>query len=100
VSADARMDNDQVKLTGQSIEDLDKALSNTAAGLRVVMRDAEAVKPLHEMIAGLKGKGRITLSLELEEHEVEMALPGGFNVPPSIRQKMADLPGIALVEEI
>ncbi len=100
VSADARMDNDQVKLTGQSIEDLDKALSNTAAGLRVVMRDAEAVKPLHEMIAGLKGKGRITLSLELEQHEVEMALPGGFNVPPSVRQKMADLPGIALVEEI
>ena len=100
VTADARLDGDQVKLTGQAIEDLDKALSNTAAGLRVTMRDAEAVKPLHELIAGLKGRGRITLAIELEAHEVEIALPGGFNVPPSVRQKLADLPGIAGVEEI
>jgi len=100
VTADARLDGDQVKLTGQAIEDLDKALSNTAAGLRVTMRDAEAVKPLHELIAGLRGRGRITLAIELEAHEVEIALPGGFNVPPSVRQKLADLPGIAGVEEI
>ena len=93
VTADARLDGDQVKLTGQAIEDLDKALSNTAAGLRVTMRDAEAVKPLHELIAGLKGRGRITLAIELEAHEVEIA-------PPSVRQKLADLPGIAGVEEI
>jgi DNA polymerase-3 subunit alpha len=100
VRADARLDGDQIKLTGQSIEDLDKALSNTAAGLRVVMNDREAVRPLHEMIAGLKGRGRITLALELEDHDVEIALPGGFNVPPSVRQKLADLPGVAAVEEI
>jgi DNA polymerase-3 subunit alpha len=100
VRADARLDGDQIKLTGQSIEDLDKALSNTAAGLRVVMNDREAVKPLHEMIANLKGRGRITLALELEDHDVEIALPGGFNVPPSVRQKLADLPGVAAVEEI
>lgn len=100
VRADARMDGDQVKLTGQAIEDLDKTLANTAAGLRVVMRDQEAVKPMHELIANLKGRGRITLALELEDQEVEMALPGGFNVPPSVRQKLADLPGVAAVEEI
>jgi hypothetical protein len=29
-----------------------------------------------------------------------MTLPGGFNVPPSVRQKLADLPGVAAVEEI
>ncbi|MGE0658790.1 MAG: DNA polymerase III subunit alpha [Reyranellaceae bacterium] len=100
VTADARLDGDQVKLTGQAIDDLDKALSNTAAGLRVALKDAEAVRPLHELIADLKGRGRITLALELEDQEVEMALPGGFNVPPSVRQKLADLPGVAAVEEI
>ncbi len=100
IRADARMDGDQVKLTGQAIEDLDKALSNTAAGLRVVMRDEEAVKPMHELIASLRGRGRITLALELDDHEVEVALPGGFNVPPSVRQKLADLPGVMAVEEI
>ena len=100
VTADARLDGDQVKLTGQAIDDLDKALSNTAAGLRVALKDAAAVRPLHELIAGLKGRGRITLALELEDQEVEMALPGGFNVPPSVRQKLADLPGVAAVEEI
>ncbi|MGE0154377.1 MAG: DNA polymerase III subunit alpha [Reyranellaceae bacterium] len=100
VRADARMDGDQVKLTGQAIEDLDKALSSTPAGLRVVMNDREAVKPLHELIANLRGKGRITLALELEEEDVDVVLPGGFNVPPSVRQKLADLPGVAAVEEI
>ena len=100
VSADARLDGDQVKLTGQAIDELDKALANTAAGLRVALRDPEAVRPLHDMIAGLKGRGRITLALELEDQEVEMALPGGFNVPPSVRQKLADLPGVMAVEEI
>ena len=49
---------------------------------------------------GPPGTGKTTLALELEDHEVEMTLPGGFDVPPSVRQKLADLPGVAAVEEI
>jgi DNA polymerase-3 subunit alpha len=100
VSADARMDGDMVKMTGQSIESLDKALANTTAGLRIVVKETDALEPLRQAIAGLKGRGRITLALDLDSQEVEMALPGGYNVPPTVRQKLADLPGVLQVEEV
>jgi DNA polymerase-3 subunit alpha len=100
VTADARSDGDMVKLTGQSIESLDRALANTTAGLRIVIKEPDALEPLRQAIAGLKGRGRVTLALELDAQEVEMALPGGYNVPPTVRQKLADLPGVLQVEEV
>jgi DNA polymerase-3 subunit alpha len=87
-------------MTGQSIESLDKALANTTAGLRIVVKETDALEPLRQAIAGLKGRGRITLALDLDSQEVEMALPGGYNVPPTVRQKLADLPGVLQVEEV
>ncbi len=100
VTADARLDGEQVKLTGQAIESLDKALANTTAGLRIVVKEPDALEPLRQAIGGLKGRGRVTLALDLEAQEVEMALPGGYNVPPTVRQKLADLPGVLQVEEV
>ena len=39
VSADGRLDGEQVKLTAQSVEKLDDAVANAAAGLRIVLSD-------------------------------------------------------------
>jgi len=100
VSADARLDGDMVKMTGQTIESLDKALANTTAGLRIVIKEPDALEPLRQAIANLKGRGKVTLALDLDDQEVEVTLPGLYNVPPTIRHKLADLPGVLQVEEI
>ena len=39
VSADGRLDGEQVKLMAQSVEKLDDAVANAAAGLRIVISD-------------------------------------------------------------
>src|SRR5258707_7262727 len=45
VSADGRLDGEQVKLTAQSVEKLDDAVANAAAGLRIVLSDPAALEP-------------------------------------------------------
>ncbi|MFY8053381.1 MAG: hypothetical protein ACOVP2_12240, partial [Armatimonadaceae bacterium] len=47
-----------------------------------------------------RGRGRVILVPRLGgEQEVEIALPGGFNVGPRLMQAMRVVPGVAQVEE-
>jgi DNA polymerase-3 subunit alpha len=47
-----------------------------------------------------RGRGRVILVPRLgAEQEVEIALPGGFNVGPRLMQAMRVVPGVAQVEE-
>ena len=61
VSVDGRLDGEQVKLTAQSVEKLDDAVANAAAGLRVLLSDPAALEALR------KG-ARKAASLGLEVH--------------------------------
>ena len=46
------------------------------------------------------GRGRVTVVLDLPSREVEIAIPGGFNVDPRTRAAVKSLPGIIDVHEI
>jgi len=48
-----------------------------------------------------RGRGRIVLVPRLDaEQDVEITLPGGFNVSPRLAQALKVLPGIDRVEDL
>ena len=101
VSADGRLDGEQVKLTAQSVEKLDDAVANAAAGLRIIVSDPAALEALRKTLDGKKGRGRVTLVVPMpDEAEAEVTLPGTYSIAGGLRDAIGMLPGIAQVEEI
>ncbi|MBL8700512.1 MAG: DNA polymerase III subunit alpha [Alphaproteobacteria bacterium] len=102
ISADARLEEDAVKLLAQSIQPLDVAAASAAAGLRIALNDAAALPGLRDIIAGEKrGRGRIVLDLVLgPEDSAEIQLPGAYMISPDTRARVAGLAGVTEVQEI
>ena len=101
ISADGRLDGEQVKLTAQTVEKLDDAVANAAAGLRIVISDPVALEALRKALDGKRGRGRVTLVVPMnDESEAEVTLPGTYSIAGGLRDVIGSLPGIAQVEEI
>ncbi len=101
VTADGRLDGEQVKLTAQSIEKLEDAVANAAAGLRIVLSDLAALEALRKTLEGKRGRGRVTLVVPMpDDAEAEVTLPGTYSIAGGLRDAIGGLPGIAQVEEI
>src|SRR6185436_1720185 len=102
VSADGRLDGEQVKLMAQSVEKLEDAVANAAAGLRIVITHPAALEALRKSLEGKRGHGRVTLvvPMEKDESEVEVTLPGTYSIAGGLRDIIGGLPGVSQVEEI
>ena len=102
ISADARIEEETIKLLAQSIQPLDEAVAHAAAGLRIAINDAIALPGLAEVIKGeRKGRGRIAVVVDLgEDGEVEISLPGTYTIAAQTRMKLQTLPGVVEVQEL
>ncbi|HKF70161.1 MAG TPA: DNA polymerase III subunit alpha [Stellaceae bacterium] len=102
VTADARAEEESVRLTAQKIEALDGVVAQAAAGLKVFVAERDAVPPLKGLISRESGgKGRVTVVVPLPPtREVEITLPGGFRISPRVRAAVKSLPGILEVMDI
>jgi len=101
VSADGRLDGEQVKLMAQSVEKLEDAVAHAAAGLRIVISDPTALDALRKHLEGKRGRGRVTLVVPMpDEAEAEVILPGTYSIAGSLRDAIGSLPGVSQVEEI
>ena len=103
ITASARLDDDQVKLSGQRVVLLEEAAANTTTGLQIWLGDPAslgALKGLIEREARGKGKGRVSIVVPTEDQEIEIALPGGFKCGPEIQAAIRSLSGIAEVQEL
>jgi DNA polymerase III subunit alpha len=102
LSVDIRAEEDTLRLMISSVEPLDKAVANTAAGLRVFVRDPEPIASLRQVLdrAG-RGKGKVELALDLPDKtwEVMMTLPGRYAVSGPVRGAVAAIPGIVAVQD-
>jgi len=99
VTADCRMEEDAIRLTAQKIEPLDGVVAHAAAGLRVFVGEAAALKSLRGIIArDGPGRGRVSVVVGLEPtREVEIALPGAYKIGPGIRAAVAGHPRVAAI---
>jgi DNA polymerase III subunit alpha len=102
LSVDIRAEEDNLRLMVNSVEPLDRAVANTAAGLRIFLRDPGAVTSLrHVLDRASKGKGKIELALDVPDREWEVAvtLPGRYAVSGAIRGAVAAIPGVVGVQD-
>ncbi|MBV8737720.1 MAG: DNA polymerase III subunit alpha [Alphaproteobacteria bacterium] len=101
VTADVRREEDSLRLTAQKIEPLNDVVAHTAAGLRVFLGEERALVHLKNLFGRQTGgRGRVSVVLDLEDSEVEIAIPGGFRVDPKMRAAVRSLPGIVDVHDI
>jgi len=102
VTADTRIEGEALRITAQDVEPLDRAAAMAGAGLRLVLDRAEAVGHVRAALAREgRGRGRVILVPRLGAgEEVEVALPGAFNVTPLLSQAMRVLPGVVEVHDL
>jgi DNA polymerase-3 subunit alpha len=102
VSCDARMDNDNLRLTAQEVESLEKAAQNVGQGIRLWLEQTAAVDPIQALLSKEgRGKGKVFVVARTGTgQDVEITLPGGFNVSPRLMQAMRVIPGVAEVEAV
>jgi DNA polymerase-3 subunit alpha len=101
VTADIRLEGETLRITANEVVPLDQAASTAGAGMRVWLERTEAVAHIRALLEREgRGRGRVVLIPRLDaRQDVEIALPGGFNVSPRLAQAMKLLPGVTRVED-
>jgi DNA polymerase-3 subunit alpha len=102
VSTEVRLDGDTVRLTASEVEPLEKAAAGIAGGLKLWLEKTDAVGAIRDILTREgRGKGKVVVvPVTGPGQEVEIALPGSFNVSPRLMQAMKVLPGVADVQEL
>ena len=102
VTAEARLENEALRLTANDLESLERAAQNVGQGIRLWLENTAAVEPIRALLAREgRGKGRVVMVAHTGQgQEVEMALPGFFAVSPKLMQAMKVVPGVSEVEPV
>jgi len=102
ISADVKIENEVLRMTAQEISLLDDAASRAGAGIRIWLDRTEALPHIRALLDREgKGRGRVILVPKTGvERNVDVVLPGHFNVSPRLAQAMKMVPGVELVEDV
>ncbi len=102
VTADIKLEGEALRITAQEVEPLDAAAIRAGAGIRVWLQQTEAIDHIRNLLQREgKGRGRVVLIPRLDAtQDVEITLPGGFNVSPRLSQALKILPGVERVEDV
>ena len=100
INASAQMEGDQIRVNAHSIRSLNQAVAKSACDLEVHMDQALALDSLRDLLirAGA-GRGQVRLVINLDDREVEVAIPGSFGVTPKLRAEIEEFPGITGVRQ-
>ena len=90
VTADIRLEGEALRITAQDVAPLDAAASQAGAGMRIWLQKTEAVGHIRTLLEREgRGRGRVVLVPRIDaEQDVEIILPGGFNVSPRLAQAL------------
>jgi DNA polymerase-3 subunit alpha len=97
VTLQGNLEGEDVRARILTAEPLDAAASRMQKGLRVTIRDENPV-PLIAARLQKRGEGEVSLILLTGGKEVEIKLPGKFDVSVEIAAALKSMPGIAAVE--
>ena len=96
ITAEVKLENDALRLTAMEVESLDRAAAGVALMLRLEFDTADAVGHIRAVLErDGKGRGKVLLVPRLGQgQDIEVELPGGWNVSPRMIQAMKVLPGV------
>jgi DNA polymerase-3 subunit alpha len=102
VTADVKMEGEALRITATDVAPLDDAAAKAGAGLRIWLDSIEALPPIRALLDREgKGRGRVTLVPKTGlQRDLDIVLPGGFNVTFKLAQAMKLVPGVELVEDV
>ena len=103
VTAELRMEGEALRVTANDVVPLDAAAAQAGAGMRVWLDRTEALPHIRALLTREgAGRGEVVLMprMETAEEEVEITLPGRFNVSPRLTQAMRVLPGVSRIEDL
>ncbi len=102
VTADIKLEGEALRITAQEVTSLEQAASQAGAGMRIWLDKTEAVPHIRTLLEREgRGRGRVVLIPCLGDHQdVEIALPGGFNVTPRLAQALKSLQGVERTEDL
>jgi DNA polymerase-3 subunit alpha len=101
VTADVKMEAESLRITAVDLVPLDDAAAKAGAGLRIWLDRDDALSPIRALLEREgKGRGRVILVPKTgPTRDLDILLPGGFNVSPKLAQAMKLIQGVELVEE-
>jgi DNA polymerase-3 subunit alpha len=103
LTLDAQREAEAVKVRVQRVEALDKAAGGVQKGLRILVDGRVGVKDIGA-IMNAKGRGEVRLVTRLAikgaAREVEIKLPGRFDVSPERAGALMTLPGVLEVADL
>ena len=101
VTLQAAVEGEDVRARITSVEALDHAAQRVQKGLRIFLRNEAPLPSIGERLKQ-QGEGEISLVLMLEagKSEVEVKLPGRYQVSPQIAGALKAIPGIVAVEHV
>jgi DNA polymerase-3 subunit alpha len=102
VSATVQKNGEDFRVTATRIESLEEAASRAAAGLQIFLRSDLPLTNLSSVIKehGLKGSGRVSLMLDLQEQDIEIDLKSRYRITPQFRAAVKSIPGVVDVRDI
>ncbi|AUN29850.1 DNA polymerase III subunit alpha [Niveispirillum cyanobacteriorum] len=102
LSVDAQKNGEEMRLTCHGVLSLEDEVAKSAAGLRILLDDVNAVSAIKTTIGRLPpGRGKVTLAVELDAlREVEIAIPGAVSINAASRGAFKSIPGVIEVQEL
>ena len=101
VHAEARIEEENIRLMGIGFELLEGVASRSSKSVEIRLTHADA---LEGMVDGLKRDGAGTVRLRLmvtaDQDDVLIDLPGRYRLSTGLRQRLKTLPGVATMREI
>ena len=101
VTVDLRLDAENLRITANHVEDLETAISGLVKELKIWIDDVQAVETISKLLENTqKGNGKIILIPNLvQQQEVEILLPGYYNVSPVLAQHIKVINGVEKVDQ-
>ena len=101
VSLQANMEGEDVRARIVAVDTLATAASRIQKGLRIFLRDDAPLPAISQRLT-VRGEGEVSLVLMIERDrsEVEIRLPGKFQVSPQVAGAIKAIPGIVAVEHV
>jgi DNA polymerase-3 subunit alpha len=101
VTADIKLEAEQLRITATDVALLDDAAAKAGQSLRIWLDRTEALPHIRALLDREgKGRGRVTLVPKTGlNRDLDVVLPGQFNVSAKLAQALKLVPGVELVED-
>lgn len=101
IKVSGRVEGENVRLTVNSLEELDAVLDRQSSCLEIHLTAQEALNPLKKIFEeAQKGNAAIKIVMKPNDRKVTLRLPLRFTVSPAMRESIGLIPGIERLKDV